>query len=52
MNSVFCIEDGEVHVGALPRQKVRLVQAWIELHRKELLADWKLAMVRKRSLPH
>ncbi|MBF0342130.1 MAG: DUF4160 domain-containing protein [Magnetococcales bacterium] len=44
MNAVFCIEDGEILVGELPRQKVRLVQAWIELHREELLADWKLAM--------
>ncbi|MBF0177855.1 MAG: DUF4160 domain-containing protein [Magnetococcales bacterium] len=44
LNAVFCIEDGEILVGELPRQKVRLVQAWIELHREELLADWKLAM--------
>ncbi len=44
MNAVFCIEDGEILVGELPRQKIRLVQAWIELHREELLADWTLAM--------
>ncbi|MBF0261527.1 MAG: DUF4160 domain-containing protein [Magnetococcales bacterium] len=44
MNAVFRIEDGEILVGELPRQKIRLVQAWIELHREELLADWKLAM--------
>lgn len=44
LNAVFCIGDGEILVGELPRQKVRLVQAWIELHREELLADWKLAM--------
>ncbi|MBF0309438.1 MAG: DUF4160 domain-containing protein [Magnetococcales bacterium] len=44
MHAVFCIADGEILVGELPRQKVRLVQAWIELHREELLADWKLAM--------
>ncbi|MBF0614021.1 MAG: DUF4160 domain-containing protein [Magnetococcales bacterium] len=43
LNAVFSIEDGEILVGELPRQKVRLVQAWIELHRDELLADWKLA---------
>jgi Domain of unknown function (DUF4160) len=27
----------------LPRKQLRLVQAWIELHRDELMADWELA---------
>ena len=30
--------------GSLPAGKVRLVQAWIEIHREELLADWQLAV--------
>ncbi len=29
--------------GELPRKQLRLVQAWIELHRDELMADWELA---------
>jgi hypothetical protein len=29
----------EIHAG-----KVRLVQAWIEIHREELMADWQLAV--------
>ena len=29
--------------GKFPRQQLRLVQAWIELHRGELVADWALA---------
>ena len=37
------IEDGEVLAGDLPRKQLRLVQAWIELHRDELVADWELA---------
>ena len=37
------IEDGEILAGSLPRKQLRLVQAWIELHRDELLADWELA---------
>jgi hypothetical protein len=37
------IDDGEVLAGELPRKQLRLVQAWIELHRDELLADWQLA---------
>jgi Domain of unknown function (DUF4160) len=44
------IDDGEVLAGQLPRKQLRLVQAWIELHRDELLADWVLA--RSGELPY
>lgn len=37
------IDDGEVLAGDLPRKQLRLVQAWVELRRDELLADWALA---------
>ena len=37
------IGDGEVLAGELPRKQLRLVQAWIELRRDELIADWELA---------
>ena len=39
----IAIEDGEILSGDLPRKQLRLVQAWIELRRDELLADWELA---------
>jgi len=38
------IEDGEILARNLPRKQLRLVQAWIELHRDELMADWELAV--------
>ncbi len=38
------LADGEILAGELPRKQLRLVQAWIELHRDELLADWELAV--------
>ena len=38
------IVEGEILAGDLPRKQLRLVQAWIELHRDELLADWDLAI--------
>ena len=38
------IGDGEVLSGELPRKQLRLVQAWIELRRDELVADWDLAV--------
>ena len=37
------IDEGMILAGQLPRKQLRLVQAWIELHRDELLADWELA---------
>jgi hypothetical protein len=41
---VFAIETGDVLDGQLPRRQTRLVQAWIELRREELMADWSLAV--------
>lgn len=38
------IDDGEILAWELPRKQLRLVQAWIELHRDELMADWELAV--------
>ena len=42
--AVFSLDDGTVLAGELPPGKARLVQAWIEIHREELLADWELAV--------
>ena len=39
----IAIADGEILAGDLPRRQLRLVQAWIELRRDELMADWELA---------
>ena len=41
--SIFNILTGEILDGNLRQPKARLVQAWIEIHRDELLADWELA---------
>lgn len=38
------IEDGAVLAGSLPNSKMKLIQAWIEIHKEDLLADWKLAV--------
>lgn len=40
----FSILDGSVLSGEIPQSKARLVQAWIEIHREDLLADWELAI--------
>ena len=41
---VVSIPDGEVLEGGIPASKMKLLQAWIELHKDELLADWELAV--------
>lgn len=30
--------------GSIPSSKMKLLQAWIELHKDELMADWELAI--------
>ena len=32
-SAVIAIDDGEVLQGELPRKKMKLVQAWIEIHK-------------------
>ena len=41
---VISIIDGDVLEGTLKINKMKLVQAWIEIHKDELLADWELAI--------
>lgn len=50
-NAVFSITDGALLNGELPLSKTRLVQAWIEIHREDLLADWELAIAGQTLFP-
>ena len=34
--------DGTVLEGELPRGKMKLLEAWMEIHREELEANWTL----------
>ncbi|MCX5784245.1 MAG: DUF4160 domain-containing protein [Elusimicrobia bacterium] len=43
-NVVIAIPSGLVLGGSLKAAKLRLVQAWIEIHKDDLMADWKLAV--------
>jgi len=40
---VVDIQQGTVLEGELPPAKLKLVLAWVEIHRDDLLADWTLA---------
>jgi hypothetical protein len=43
-HAVINISDGDVLSGELPANKAKLVRAWIEIHKDELMANWKLAI--------
>ncbi len=40
---VIAIPGGEILEGALKTNKMKLIQAWIEIHQDELMANWELA---------
>lgn len=41
--AVISIPDGKVIEGKLKKNKLKLVEAWIEIHQDELMTAWKLA---------
>lgn len=42
--ATISIESGEVLAGNLSRSQLRIVQAWVELHRNELANNWHLLL--------
>ncbi len=38
------IDDGIVLDGSLPSKQLKMVQAWVEIHKEELMLDWELAV--------
>ncbi len=42
-SAIVEIPSGKFLEGKLPRAKQKLVDAWIEIHKDELMADWELA---------
>ncbi len=42
--AVYSIPDGELLAGSILPQKQKLVLAWIEIHKDDLIADWELAV--------
>jgi hypothetical protein len=49
--AVISIPEGKVLDGSLPPAKLKLVLAWVEIHKEDLLADWKLAVKGQNILP-
>ena len=42
--AVIEIPGGKLLEGKLKSNKLKLVEAWIEIHKEELMADWELAI--------
>ena len=42
--AVISIPDGDLLEGHLPSGKMKMVLAWVEIHREDLMADWELAV--------
>jgi hypothetical protein len=40
--AIVAIDTIEVIAGGLPRRQLRLVEAWVEIHKEELATDWSL----------
>jgi hypothetical protein len=43
--AIFAIDTVEMLDGDLPKKQQRLVSAWMEIHKDELIANWELAIV-------
>ncbi len=42
--AIIGIPSGDIITGKFPNDKLKLVQAWIEIHKDELMANWTLAI--------
>ena len=44
VEAAISIEDGLLLDGKLPPKQLKMVQAWIEIHKEDLFVDWELAV--------
>lgn len=49
--AIFSIDEGELLEGTFPKNKQKLVQAWMEIHKEYLMTDWRLAVSGQNPLP-
>lgn len=49
--AVISIPDGKVLEGSIPSSKLKLVEAWVEIHGEDLMADWELASAGQTVFP-
>lgn len=49
--AIYAVDPIELISGSVPRRQQRLVEAWAELHQRELLADWHRLQAGQKPLP-
>ncbi|MBU6402211.1 MAG: DUF4160 domain-containing protein [Verrucomicrobia bacterium] len=49
--AVYGLDPVELMAGSLPLRQRRLVEAWCELHRDELMQDWQLLQSGRHPQP-
>lgn len=49
--AVYGIDSIEIISGSLPKRQQRFVEAWAELHKAELLADWHRLQEGRKPIP-
>lgn len=42
--AVVAIPDGQILEGEIKTSRMKLVQAWLEIHKEDLMTDWDLAV--------
>lgn len=42
--AVYLIETGERLSGSMPPNKDKLIQAWMLIHKEDLITDWELSV--------
>jgi hypothetical protein len=48
IEAIYEIPKGNLLEGLLPGNKEKLLQAWIEIHQEELMANWQLAITGRK----
>ena len=48
---VFGLDPIELIAGSMPRRQKRLIEQWAELHRDELLEDWRRLQAGRPPIP-
>jgi hypothetical protein len=49
--AVYGVDDIELIAGSLPKRQQRLVEAWSEIHQRELLMNWERLQSGQAPLP-
>ncbi len=50
-SGVVAIDDGSLISGKIGKKQLKLIAAWIEIHKESLLANWELCQKGEKPFP-